>query len=191
MKEISECIAANSSVFTIDLTSGFWHMPIEEESRHLTTFIVRNKGQFEWITSPMGLLGCPASFQRLMEKVMEGVQNVLIYIDDVIIHTQDHPSHLKILELTLQRLSEHGLKINLDKCVFGNKEVAYLGFTLTPQGILPGRDKIQVLKEFEEPRSLREVRGFIGLCNVFRAHVKNFAQLSSPLTRLTREDSGY
>jgi hypothetical protein len=126
-----------------------------------------------------------------MEKVMDGVQNVLIYIDDVIIHTQDHPMHYKTLELTLQRLNRHGLKINLDKCVFGNKEVAYLGFTLMPQGILPRRDKIQVLKEFKEPRSLQEVRGFIGLCNFFRAHVKNFAQLSSPLTRLTREDSGY
>jgi hypothetical protein len=126
-----------------------------------------------------------------MEKVMEGVQNVLIYIDDVIIHTKDHPSHLKTLEVTLQRLSEHGLKLNLDKCVFGNREVAYLGFTLTPKGILPGRDKIEVLKELPEPTSLREVRGFIGLCNFFRAHVKNFARLSSPLTKLTREDSGY
>jgi hypothetical protein len=73
-----------------------------------------------------------------MEKVMDGIQNVLIYIDDVIIHTQDHPTHLKTLELTLQKLNQHGLKINLDKCVFGNKEVAYLGFTLTPNGILPG-----------------------------------------------------
>jgi hypothetical protein len=156
MKEISECISdigrAGSQIFTtIDLTSGFWQMPIDTRDSHLTAFTVKNKGQFEWITSPMGLLGCPASFQRLMERVMEGIQNVLIYIDDVIIHTQDHERHLQVLEQTLQRIQQHGLKINLDKCYFGNKEVAYLGFTLTPNGILPGKDKIKALADFEPP----------------------------------------
>ena len=150
MKEISECISdigrAGSRIFTtIDLTSGFWQMPIDERDSHLTAFTVKNKGQFEWITSPMGLLGCPASFQRLMERVMDGIKNVLIYIDDVIIHTQTHERHLEVLEQTLQRIQRHGLKINLDKCYFGNKEVAYLGFTLTPNGILPGKDKIKAL----------------------------------------------
>ena len=166
MKEVSECIAdigrANSSIFTtIDLTSGFWQMPIHEDDSHLTAFTVKNRGQFEWITSPMGLLGCPASFQRLMERVMEGIDNVLIYIDDVIIHTQDHDKHLEILEATLQRMVQHGLKINLDKCFFGTKEVAYLGFTLTPQGILPGRDKLKALKDFPEPESIQDIRALL------------------------------
>jgi hypothetical protein len=196
MKEISECISdigrAGSKIFTtIDLTSGFWQMPIDERDSHLTAFTVKNKGQFEWITSPMGLLGCPASFQRLMERVMDGIKNVLIYIDDVIIHTQDHDLHLQVLEQTLQRIQHHGLKINLDKCYFGNKEVAYLGFTLTPNGILPGKDKIKALADFETPQNLKEVRAFVGLCNFFRNHIKDFAMISTPLTRLTCKDSGY
>ena len=195
-KEISECLAdigkANSSIFTtIDLTSGFWQMPIHPDDSPLTAFTVKNRGQFEWITSPMGLLGCPASFQRLMEKVMEGIQHVLVYIDDVIIHTADHETHLRILEDTLQRMDQHGLKINLDKCYFGNKEVAYLGFTLTPQGILPGKDKLKAVQHYPEPTTLKEVRGFVGLCNFFRNHIRNFAIISTPLTALTRTDSGY
>jgi Reverse transcriptase (RNA-dependent DNA polymerase) len=68
----------------------------------------------------MGLLGCPASFQRLMEQVLRGLQNILIYIDDVLIHTDTHEKHLEAPEQVLMRLHQHHLKINLDKCLFGN-----------------------------------------------------------------------
>ena len=80
----------------------------------------------------MGLLSCPASFQRLMEKAMEGIESCIVYIDDLLIHSDTHEKHLVSLEQVMARLEEHGLKINLDKCFFGNKEVSYLGFPLTP-----------------------------------------------------------
>jgi hypothetical protein len=102
MKEINECIGdigrANLSIFTtLDLTSGFWQMKLEPESQPLTAFTIPSRGQFHWITSPMGLLGCPASFQRLMEQVLQGLQNILIYIDDVLIHTDTQEKHLEAL----------------------------------------------------------------------------------------------
>jgi len=92
MKEITECIgdvgSANSSIFTmLDLTSGFWQMKLEEQSQHLPAFTTPGRGQFQWITSHMGLLGCPASFQRLMEGVLTDISNVIVYIDDLLLHT--------------------------------------------------------------------------------------------------------
>ncbi len=75
----------------------------------------------------MGLLGCPASFQRLMEQVLRGLNQILIYIDDVLIHTDTHEKHLEALEQVLLRLHQHHLKINLDKCLFGDRQVSYLG----------------------------------------------------------------
>jgi hypothetical protein len=77
-----------------------------------------------------------------MEHVLEGTRNILIYIDDVIIHTANHDHHLEILGQTLSKLERHRLKINLDKCYFGNQKDAYLGFSLTPTGIKPGKEKL-------------------------------------------------
>jgi hypothetical protein len=107
MKEITECIGdierANSTIFsTLDLTSGLWQMQLEDKSQQLTAFTIPGRGQFHWITSPMGLLGCPASFQRLMEGVLRNISNVIVYIDDLLVHTQTHEEHIKVLETVLE-----------------------------------------------------------------------------------------
>jgi len=196
MKEITECIGniglANSTIFsTLDLTSGFWQMKLHENSQDLTAFTIPGKGQFSWVTSPMGLLGCPASFQRLKETVLLNVKNILVYIDDLLIHTSTHEEHLLVLEKVFQRLEQNHLKVNLDKCFFGNQEVSYLGFTLMPQGIKPGRNKLQAIKDAKPPTNIKMVRSFVGLCNFFRTHIKDFATIAAPLFRVTRKDSGY
>ncbi len=162
MKEISECIGdigrANSSIFTtLDLTSGFWQMKLDPESQPLTAFTIPNRGQFHWITSPMGLLGCPTSFQRLMEQVLRGLSHILIYIDDVLIHTDTHEKHLEALEQVLLRLHQHHLKINLDKCLFGDQQVSYLGFTLTPEGIKPGKAKLKSIEQAKPPSDVKGI----------------------------------
>jgi hypothetical protein len=171
MKEIMECIVdigrANSRIFsTLDLTSGFWQMKLDERSQPLTAFTFPGKGQFHWITSPMGLLECPASFQSLMDGVLGNLQNVIIYIDNLLVHYDMHEKHLEILGNVLDRLQQNHLKINLDKCIFGNKEVSYLGFTLTPEGIKPGKNKLKAIQQGNPPADVK-IRSFVGLCNFF------------------------
>ncbi len=192
MKDVSECIGeigqSGSTIFaTIDLTAGFWQMILHPRARPYTAFTVPGMGQFQWVTSPMGLLGCPASFQRLMETVVNGLANVIVYIDDLLVHSATHPEHITALDQVLQRLVQNRIKINLQKCFFGSKEVSYPGFRLTEQGILPGTDKLKAVKNTPPPANVHEVRQFLGLCNFFRCHVRNFTQLTSLLTALTKK----
>jgi hypothetical protein len=83
------------------------------------------------------------------------------------------------------------LKINLEKCIFGKKEVSYLGFTLTPEGIKPGRNKLKAIQTAKAPADIKTIRSFVGLSNFFRTHIKDFAVIAAPLFKLTPKDSGY
>jgi hypothetical protein len=89
------------------------------------------------------------------------------------------------------RLHQHHLKINLDKCLFGNKQVSYLGFTLTPEGIKPGEAKLKAIKNAGPPNDIKEIQSFMGLCNFFQNHIQDFAIIAALLFKLTRQDSGY
>ena len=194
MQDVTECIneigRSNSTIFsTLDLTSGFWQMLLHPKSRHFTAFTLPGMGQFEWITSSMGLLGCPASFQRLVEAVVHGIANIIVYIDDLIVHSANHDDHLRQLDQLFTRLAAHNLKVKLQKCVFGSHKVQYLGFLLSEDGIRPGTDKLKAVNQAQPPSTVKEVRQFLGLCNFFRTHVRNFAQVSAPLTALTRKDA--
>ena len=196
MKDVSECIGeigrSNSTIFsTLDMTAGFWQMLLHPKSRPYTAFTLPGKGQFQWVTSPMGLLGCPASFQRLMETVVADLSNIIVYIDDLLAHSSSYEEHLLLLDQLFFRLRDHGLKVNLEKCYFGCKKVAYLGFQLTEEGIKPGSDKLKTVAAAQPPSNVHEIRQFLGLCNFFRTHVRNFAQISAPLTALTRKDSAW
>ena len=98
---------------------------------------------------------------------------------------------MESLDKVFTRLAAHNLRVNLKKCVFGSSETSYLGFRLTKNGIFPGTDKLKAVKDAKPPENVKQIRQFLGLCNFFRGHIQNFAQITSPLTHLTKKDSSW
>jgi hypothetical protein len=126
-----------------------------------------------------------------MEKLMDGIDNIIVYIDDILIQSKSHEHHLQILDIVMTHLSENNMKIKVTKCFFGNTEVNYFGFRLTPQGIKPGKDKLKAVAKAKIPELKVEIKSFVGLCEFFRTHIKDFARICKPLNKATRKDSEY
>ncbi len=194
IRSIQECIDTigrrKSKFFSaLDLTNSFWQLALEEGSRHLTAFTIPGWGRFEWVTTPMGLHGSPSTFARMMDHVMEGLAGVLTYIDDVLVNSPTLAEHMVDLKEAFVRLRRFGLKLNSKKCHLLQEEVAYLGFTLTREGVMPGLTKLKAVKEFPEPKSVKSVQEFLGLTNYFRHMINGFAVKASYLSRLLRKDS--
>jgi hypothetical protein len=120
-----------------------------------------------------------------MEAVMLVIPNVLVYINDLLVHSKTHEEPLEILDMVFSRL--RALKINLPKCFFGSKNVSYLGFRLTEEGIIPQKDRLKTVARAEPPESVKKIRPFLGLSNIFCTHVNFFAQVASPLTCFHKE----
>ena len=105
----------------------------------------------------MGLLGSPASFGRLMDFVMRNLASAITYQDDVLVRSRSHESQLLELQKAFDRIRAHGLKLNVSKCCFGQKQVKYLGFLLTQDGSLPGLDKTKAIREYNPPTNVRAI----------------------------------
>jgi hypothetical protein len=184
---LSEIGASKSDTFcALDLSSGFYHMPLHPMSKKYTAFTVPGLGQFQWRVGAMGLTGCPGSFARLMDMAMSGLPNTLTYLDDILIHGRGDAATLQALSRALHRLRVHDLRLNLSKSRFLHEHTPYLGHSLSAHGVRPGPDKAQALRETQPPTTPRQVRSFLGLANFFRSYVRCFSARASPLYALTR-----
>ena len=172
---------------TIDLRSGYHHIALGKSSRAKTTFVTPF-GKYEFLMVPFGLAQAPASFQLLMNKVLQGLKFTMTYLDNIIIFSQDELQHLEHLEIVFSRLREAGLKMKCSKCDFFKSEIHYLGHLISPEGISPLPNKLDSIKHMPVPNSAKEIKQFLGLTGYYRKFVPTFADISRPLTTLTKKD---
>jgi hypothetical protein len=136
-------------------------------------------------------MGVLASFSRFMGVLLVEANNVLLYIDDVLVHSQAHKQHLKHLAAAIDKIRTANLHLNPRKCVFWSDTVEYLGLTLSGNRVRPGQDKAKAMQSAQPPRSVKELRLFCGLANYFQSYIVQFAIKAAPLFRLRQQDSDW
>ncbi|KAH7621059.1 putative Transposon Tf2-9 polyprotein [Nannochloris sp. 'desiccata'] len=161
---------------------------VSERDREKTAFTTVF-GLFEFVVMPFGLTNAPATFSRLMMDVFKDFlyDFVLVYLDDILIFSENEEEHNKHLKLVLDKLAEHQLVAKLSKCSFFKSEVEYLGFVVSADGVKMAEDKIQAVLEWPKPQDVRDVRGFLGLTGFYRHFIRNYAHIAAPLNELTKQ----
>ena len=180
-------------ISTIDLSSAYHQIPLRKEAQALTAFTVPGLGLFEFTRMPYGVVGGPATFQELSDRIIgpEMEPHAFSYLDDIIIVTETFEEHLKWLAHVLQRIKDAGLTINREKSEFCRSEVKFLGVLVNRDGFKPDPDKIAPILEYPAPKNLKQLRRFLGMASWYRKFLPDFATIAESLTRLTKQSVAY
>ena len=172
---------------TFDLRSGYHQVELAPEDMDKTTFLTR-RGAFKFRVMPFGLSAAPATFQRLMDVTMTGLNFAvcLIYLDDIIVFSKDLDEHLARLEMVFKRLETVNLKLKPSKCCLLCREVTFLEHLVSDQGISADPDKCKAIKNWPIPNLVKDV--FLGLCSYYRRFVQGFAAKAAPMFELLRKN---
>lgn len=175
---------------TLDLASGYWQVEMHPEDREKTAFCTRY-GLYQWRVMPFGLCNAPSTFERLMERVLRGLQwkVALLYLDDVIVFSSTTEQQLERLKLVFDRIREANLQLKPKKCHLFQKEVSFLGHRVSAEGVATEEDKVKAVKEWPTPKSAKAIRSFLGLTGYYRKFVKDYADVAAPLIALTQKSA--
>jgi transposase InsO family protein len=175
---------------TFDLVSGYWQIPVAEANIEKTAFVC-SEGLYEYLRMPMGLSNSPATFQRLMQKILPAhirASYALVYMDNIIIHSATFEEHMVHLADVLDRLKEANLRVKPQKVSMARTEVHYLGHVVLKEGTKPDPQKIEAILKMPRPTDESSLRSFLGLTGYYQCYVRGYAHFAAPLTLLLRKD---
>ena len=189
--ETLESLAGAAHYSTFDMNSGFWQVPMDEESKQYTAFTLGSMGLYECESMPFGLCNAPPTFQRLMQNCL-GELNLtycLIYLDDVIVFSETPEEHLWRMRVVFDHLCEHSLKLKPSKCEVFKSEINYLAHHVSQKGVLPSKKNLESIVQCPPPDRYTKVKSFVGLVGHYRCFIKGFAKIAAPLYDLTSGDN--
>nr|XP_009797113.1 PREDICTED: uncharacterized protein LOC104243599 [Nicotiana sylvestris] len=174
----------------LDLLSGYHQIRVKPEDVAKTAFHT-HEGHYEFLVMPFGLTNAPSTFQALMNDIFRPCLRrfVLVFFDDILVYSPDWEAHLEHLELVLSLLRKYQLVAKRSKCLFGQQSVDYLGHVIYAQGLSVDPAKIAAIQQWPIPRSVKDVRSFLGLAGYYRRYIHHYAAIAGPLSDLLRKDS--
>ena len=175
---------------SLDMSSGFWQILLDPETKDKSTFTCQ-MGNFSFKRMPFGLVNGPATYTIMMNKVLQGLtwKFLLCYMDDILVYSRTFEEHLYHLDQVFSRLREANLKLKPSKCKFATEKVLYLGHYISADGIHANDEKIKAVKEFPKPKTIKKLRGFLGLCTYYRRFVPNFSKIAKPLYEMLKKNA--
>jgi hypothetical protein len=191
ISESLERLAQAKFYTKLDVREAYHRIRIREGDEWKTAFRTRY-GHFEYMVMPFGLTNAPAQFQAYMNEALVGLVDVtcIVYLDDVLIFSETEKEHVSHVREVLQRLREAKLFVKLSKCEWHTQRTEYLGYIVSPEGISIDKDRVKTISEWPKPRTVRDIRVFIGFMNYYRRFIAGFSKLALPLTKLTQKGPG-
>ncbi len=183
--EILDSLAGCHYFSTLDLSSGYLQIPIAQEDIPKTAFAT-HRGLFQYRKMSFGLCNGPATCQRLMGLVLNGMigKHTMVYMDDIVCFSRTFEDHLEHLRGVFLRLQAAGLKLKPSKCTIASGSVTFLGHVVSKQGIQVDPVKVESIRSWPTPTTVSEVKAFIGTANYYRKFIRNFADIAAPLNKL-------
>ena len=178
-----------STVFSkADLSSGYWHVKLDDESSYLTTFQTCF-GRYRYTRLPFGINGASEYFQKRLLSALEGVHEIACIADDVIIHGATKEEHDQHLHAFLTRCQSVGIKLNPEKLDIGVKSVTFMGHRISSNGIHPDPEKISAITKMKAPEDIAQLRRFIGMINYLAKFLPHLTTKIHPLQNLLKKDT--
>ncbi|XP_044155688.1 uncharacterized protein LOC122942250, partial [Bufo gargarizans] len=187
MDELLDRISAGKYLTTIDLCKGYWQIPLAEDAIPKSAFITPF-GLYQFRVMPFGMKNAPATFQRMVDQLLGGLQSfACAYLDDIAIHSDTWEAHLEHIGVVLDRIRGAGLTLKPDKCHLGMAEVQYLGHRVGCGKQRPEPAKIEAVANWPTPHTKTQVMAFLGTAGYYRRFVPDYSALAKPLTDLTKK----
>ncbi|KAK3108757.1 hypothetical protein FSP39_014959 [Pinctada imbricata] len=190
LKTVEEVVAEihGAKIFTkLDATSGFWQIPLDDESIKLCTFNTPF-GRYSFTRLPFGIKCASEVYQRKISDILHGIEGCNSIIDDTLIWGSTMAEHDARLRTVLERLREHNIKLSIEKCEFRKSRVTYVGHILTKDGLLPDPEKVRAVQKMPSPTNKQELQTFLGFITYLGKFLPNISEHSAPLRLLTEKD---